>query len=109
LDAVQSADFVCVNAVILGELLSGFSLGRMEASNLQYLEKFLESPRCQVLPMAKETAKRYAHIYGMLRKSGTPVPTNDLWIAATAMEHGLTVVTRDSHFLLIPQVLCRKC
>lgn len=109
LDTVQTAETVAVNPVILGELLSGFSHGTQEQQNLKILEKFLGSARCSVLPVIKETAQRYAHIHNALRKAGTPVPTNDLWIAATAMEHGLTIVTLDGHFARIPQIMCRHC
>jgi len=107
LDAVQTAENIAINPIILGELLSGFARGTQEAHNLKILEKFLCSPRCVVLPVIKETAQRYAHIHHALRKVGTSIPTNDLWIAASAMEHGLTVVTLDNHFVRIPQIICR--
>jgi predicted nucleic acid-binding protein len=107
LDTVQTAETIAVNPIILGELLSGFFHGTQELQNLKIMEKFLDSPRCSVLPIIKDTARRYAHIHNALRKAGTPVPTNDLWIAATAMEHGLTVVTLDRHFARIPQIICR--
>jgi tRNA(fMet)-specific endonuclease VapC len=109
LDAIQTADTVSVNSIILGELFSGFAYGNQEVQNLKLLSNFLESPRCVVLPIIQETAKRYAHIINALRKAGTPIPTNDAWIAATAMEHGLTVVTTDTHFSRIPQILCQLC
>jgi predicted nucleic acid-binding protein len=109
LDAVQTAESICVNPIILGELLSGFAKGNQESRNLKFLERFLDSPRCIVLPIIKESAQRYARIHTTLRKAGSPIPTNDLWIAATAMEHGLTVVTIDAHFIQIPQILCRLC
>lgn len=109
LDAIQLADEVCINPIIIGELMSGFAHGTRETDNLKILEKFLESPRCRLLTIGKETAVRYAHIHHALRRSGTPIPANDLWIAATAMEHGLTVVTLDRHFKLIPQILHCLC
>jgi tRNA(fMet)-specific endonuclease VapC len=109
LDAVQTAENIGINPIIIGELLSGFAKGSHESHNLKQLELFLDSPRCVVLPIIKESAQRYAHIHGSLRKAGTPIPANDLWIAATAMEHGLTVVTLDKHFARIPQILCRLC
>ena len=109
LDAVQTAENVCVNPIIIGELLAGFAQGNREPHNIEILERFLESPRCILLPLGKESARRYAHIQSSLRTAGTPVPTNDLWIAATAMEHGLVVVTLDKHFAKIPQIICRLC
>lgn len=109
LDAVQTAENIAVNPVILGELHSGFAHGNQERLNITILERFLYSPRCVVLPIIKESSQRYAFIHKALRKAGTPVPTNDLWIAATAMEHGLTVVTLDRHFTRIPQIICLLC
>jgi tRNA(fMet)-specific endonuclease VapC len=109
LDAVQTAENIGVNPVIIGELLSGFAQGAYASQNVKQLELFLDSPRCVVLPIVKESAQRYARIHHTLRKAGTPIPANDLWIAATAMEHGLTVVTLDKHFARIPQILCRLC
>jgi predicted nucleic acid-binding protein len=108
LESVQTAEIIGVNPVIIGELLSGFAQGGREAFNTKQLDRFLESPRCVVLPIIKETAQRYAHIHQALRKAGTPIPTSDLWIAATAMEHGLTVITLDKHFVRIPQIICRQ-
>ena len=109
LDAVQTAENIGVNPVIIGELLSGFAQGTYASQNVKQLELFLDSPRCVVLPIVKESAQRYARIHHTLHKAGTPIPANDLWIAATAMEHGLTVVTLDKHFARIPQILCRLC
>jgi tRNA(fMet)-specific endonuclease VapC len=109
LDATQTAEIIAVNPIVIGELLSGFAKGTLASQNFKQLEMFLDSPRCIVLPVIMETAKRYAHIHGALRKAGTPIPANDLWIAASAMEHGLTVVTLDNHFVRIPQILCRLC
>ena len=108
-DAIQTAENIGVNPIIIGELLSGFAKGIHESQNIKQLERFLDSPRCIVLPIIKESAQRYAHIHATLRKAGTPIPVSDLWIAATAMEHGLTVVTLDKHFSRIPQILCRLC
>jgi tRNA(fMet)-specific endonuclease VapC len=107
LDAVQTAENIGVNPVVIGELLSGFAHGANASQNVKQLELFLDSPRCVVLPIVKESAHRYSHIHATLRKAGTSIPANDLWIAATAMEHGLTVVTLDKHFARIPQILCR--
>ena len=91
--------------MVLGELLSGFSLGRREARNRQELLEFLASPRVNTLPMGLETGERFALIYRLLRESGTPVPTNDLWIAASAMEHGLRVLTADAHYKQVPVIV----
>jgi tRNA(fMet)-specific endonuclease VapC len=109
LDAMQTAENVCVNPVIIGELLSGFAQGNRDSYNVKILERFLESPRCVILPIGRASAQRYAYIQSALRAAGAPIPTNDLWIAATAMEHGLMVITLDKHFAKIPQIICRLC
>jgi predicted nucleic acid-binding protein len=69
------------------------------------LQKFLTSPRVGLLDITEETAERYAVILNSLWRAGTPIPTNDIWIAATAMEYGLRVVTTDSHYQKIPQIM----
>ena len=105
MEALRSATFIGLTAVVLGEFLSGFTLGRREARNRQELVEFLASPRVHVLPMGLETGERFAVIYRLLREAGRPVPTNDLWIAASAMEHGLRVLTADEHYRWIPMIL----
>jgi predicted nucleic acid-binding protein len=102
---VRSADSIAVNPVVLGELLAGFRRGGRRAENESTLRAFLDSPRVFVAETGKETALRYAEIYQSLRESGTPVPANDIWIAATAMEFGLVVLTTDSHFRKEKQIL----
>ena len=104
-EAVRSAEFIGVTAVVLGELLSGFVTGRREARNRQELIEFLDSSRVQLLPMGLDTAERFALIQRALRDSDRPIPTNDIWIAASAMEHGLRLVTADVHYLSIPMIL----
>jgi tRNA(fMet)-specific endonuclease VapC len=102
---VREADQISVNAVVLGELKAGFARGRHREKNEQELDRFLASPRVRVLELDEETSDRYAVILNSLRSSGTPIPTNDVWIAATAMQHGLRVVTTDQHFLKVRQIL----
>lgn len=63
LETVQTAENICVNPIILGELLSGFVKGTQETANIRQLERFLESPRYIVLPILQESAKRYAHLF----------------------------------------------
>ena len=104
---LQEAGEVALTPVILGELLAGFSGGRFETRNRDLLKEFLATPRVRVYPIDGETSERYAAVWLHLRQQGTPIPTNDLWIAASAMQHGLKVLTADRHFLKIPQVLTR--
>lgn len=102
---LDAADEVCLPAVVLGELLAGFRKGNAEHRNREILDRFLAVSRVSTLPLDEETAERYAVILDYLRRQGTPIPTNDLWIAACAMQHGLVLITADRHFLKLPQVV----
>lgn len=104
-DVVQQADTVALNAVVLGELLAGFAKGKQSKKNRQHLDRFLQSRRVRVLRLDQATALCYSKILTFLRQEGTPVPTNDIWIASNAMEFGFQLVTTDSHFGKIPQVI----
>ncbi|RJQ53243.1 MAG: type II toxin-antitoxin system VapC family toxin [Actinobacteria bacterium] len=105
---LQSADEIVLTATVLGELIAGFVKGSREAKNRAELERFLSSERVRVVAVDAETAERYAVILRDLSDRGTPVPTNDIWIAASAMQHGLKIVTTDSHFELIRQVILER-
>ena len=102
---IQKADEINLNPVVLGELLAGFMKGRRAAQNREILQEFMGSPRVRLMAIDEETSERYASIFNYLREKGTPIPTNDLWIAATAMQFGLRVVTTDRHFQQVPQVI----
>ncbi len=103
--AIQEADEIFLSPIILGELKSGFCKGKRTEKSLKELDAFLSSPRVSLLDMDLETSERYAIIINALWTSGTPVPTNDIWIASIAMQHGLRILTTDSHFLKISQVI----
>lgn len=103
--AMQEADEIAVNAIVLGELKAGFLKGRHRERNEKELAEFLASPRARILGLDEETADRYAVIADSLRSVGNPIPTNDVWIAASAMQHGLRVLTTDQHFRKIPQIV----
>lgn len=101
LQIIRMADRIGFSTVVLGELLAGFSGGDRETINRAELAEFLGSPRVATLPIEDQTAEFYARIYASLRRKGSPIPTNDLWIAATAMQHGFSVFTYDKHFDMI--------
>ncbi len=103
--ALQEADEIRVNPIVLGELSAGFKKGGWRAKNEAELQAFLSSPRVDVVDVDIETAERYAVILNSLWVSGTPIPTNDIWIAASAMQHGLRVLTTDAHYLKVSQVI----
>lgn len=104
LDLVQRAERICVCPIVLGELFAGFRLGKRTTTNYDLLERFLDSPRVESLPIDDGTARRYSDIVEHLRRAGTPIPSNDLWIAASAMQHGLILVSTDTHFETVPQI-----
>lgn len=103
--AIQSADEIYLNATVLGELIAGFMQGSKESKNRRELEEFLASPRVGILAVDEEASERYAVILTALREAGTPVPTNDMWISASAMQYGLKLATLDSHFKKVRQIL----
>jgi predicted nucleic acid-binding protein len=102
--ALTEADQIVFSPVVLGELRAGFLGGSRPGINEQALQKFLNGPRVTVIPMGEETAHCYAVIAHGLKKSGAPIPTNDIWIAASAMEHGLPVLTVDGDFQRVAQI-----
>lgn len=104
IDVLQQAERIVLPAVVVGELLAGFRMGSRGPVNRRELNAFLASPRVRVAPLAAETAQRYAEIVAYLREHGAPIPTNDIWIAASAMEWGLRLLTTDAHFDRLPQV-----
>jgi tRNA(fMet)-specific endonuclease VapC len=101
---IQITRSISISAVVLGELHGGFRRGSHYMKNAQTLLGFMTSPRVNVLHVDATTADRYGQIQAYLLGIGTPLPTNDVWIAAHAMQHGLQVVTLDKHFLKMPQV-----
>jgi tRNA(fMet)-specific endonuclease VapC len=104
-EPVGEASEIWLNVTILGELLAGFKKGTRTRENERRLKDFMDEPRVRFAVMDEGTAERYALIYDHLRRTGNPVPVNDLWIAASAFQHGLKLLTRDDHFRHIPQVV----
>ncbi|HEV2356556.1 MAG TPA: type II toxin-antitoxin system VapC family toxin [bacterium] len=103
--ALQLADAIYLTPIVLGELRAGFLRGRSRKKNEEELRAFLASPRVDVVDITEATAERYAAILDFLWKSGAPIPTNDIWIAASAMQHGLKLLTTDTHYAKVPHVV----
>lgn len=101
---LDRAELVGVPSITLGELRTGFLLGSNQRRNETELDAFLDSPVVEILPVDAETGRHYAEIVAELRKAGTPVPTNDIWIAAAAARNGASVLTCDDHFERIGRV-----
>lgn len=92
------APSIIVCATVLGELLGGFAAGQRESANRSELTQFINTPRVKVVSCSAATADLYALVYAALRRKGQPIPTNDLWIAASSLEYGAALLTLDAHF-----------
>lgn len=95
---IQHAPSIIVCVTVLGELLGGFAAGQRESANRSELSLFINTPRVKVVSSTAATADLYALVYAALRRKGQPIPTNDLWIAASSLEHGAALLTLDAHF-----------
>jgi tRNA(fMet)-specific endonuclease VapC len=84
--------------IVVGELRAGFAAGTKTATNEKILQEFLDEPNVQTLSLSNKSTIMYAQAYQQLRKIGRPIGSNDLWIAALAMEHNLPLITMDSDF-----------
>jgi len=104
-EPVRRASMVYLSVVTVGELLVGFLRGRRRRQNEMRLREFSAEPRVRVLHVDDETPAYYAAVRDYLWRQGTPIPVNDIWIAATAAQQGLRLLTLDRHFLRIPQVI----
>lgn len=98
IDAISRAEVVLLPVTVLGELEAGFRAGNRYRENRKVLDEFLEEPFVEVFPITAETARRYGEIFADLRRRGTPIPTNDLWIAAAASDRAAHLLTFDRHF-----------
>ena len=105
-EAIAHTEVLHLNAVVLGELLGGFAAGSREPANRALLARFMASPRVSVLPLTATTADSYALVDSGLRRRGQPIPSNDLWIAASALEHGCALLTLDAHFRQVEGLRC---
>lgn len=99
---VEEADNVYFSAVVYAELVEGFSLGNKARQNRENLERFLTQPHVHFLDITRETGEFWKSVRMDLRKNGTPIPINDIWIAAHALETGSVLVTYDDHFARVP-------
>jgi tRNA(fMet)-specific endonuclease VapC len=97
-EKISGCDSVLISPVMLGELMYGFRKGAKFEQNMRLLRRFLEHEAVEVAPLGAVTADRYSRIVMQLKKDGSPIPINDVWIAAQAMEHGAELLTSDHHF-----------
>ena len=104
-ELVEAADSIWLPFVVVGELRAGFATGSQGPRNEAVLRRFLLKPGVGVLYADEQTTYHYASVYRQLRKQGTPIPTNDMWIAALVLQHSLSLCDRDRHFDVLPQLL----
>lgn len=102
--ALETAEAVFLPFVVLGELRAGFAVGRQGAQNEGILRQFLVRPGVAALYADDQTTQHYGALYRQLRTQGTPIPTNDLWVAALVQQHSLVLFARDRHFERLPQL-----
>jgi predicted nucleic acid-binding protein len=107
LAAVRSAAWIGVPVIVLGELRTGFRLGRRNDDNERELLQFLGEPIVHVLDVDDAASRHYADIVVSLRRRGSPLPTNDVWIASLAAREGATVLSYDTHFREVERVASR--
>ena len=96
-ELVDSADWLGMPFIVLGELWVGFIQGGRLEQNEAELNEFLANPVVELLAIDEEVAQIYARILVALRKSATPIPTNDIWIAAVSVRYGASLLTYDAH------------
>jgi len=103
-ETVELADEVWLPFIVMGELRAGFAVGSQGTRNEAVLRRFLFKSGVGVLYADEQTTHHYAAVYRQLRRQGTPIPTNDMWIAALVLQHSLVLFARDTHFDALPQL-----
>jgi predicted nucleic acid-binding protein len=104
-ERLGACEEVLIPLMVLGEIKAGFYGAGQRHRNEILLQELLATPTVAVLLPGRETAEHYARLFVQLKRAGTPVPDNDLWIAALALERDLVLITRDQYFERIPQLL----
>jgi tRNA(fMet)-specific endonuclease VapC len=106
-DIIAESEVVLVSPIVVGELLDGFRGGTRERENRDILSRFCGKSRTVAIPVTEATAEWFAEVKQQLRKKGTPIPINDVWIASSALEHGAVLLTLDRHFENVEGLLKR--
>ena len=101
-DLIADADLVMVPAPVIGELHGAFELGSRARENRVALGELLAEPFVQFIPVTETVARHYGRAFASLRRAGTPIPANDIWIAACALDQGACLVTFDHDFERVP-------
>lgn len=101
-ERLAAFDEVIMSPTVLGEYRAGLFQTKAGRANRAALEAYLQNPAVHVLPITDATARLYAQVFQALKAKGTPIPVNDIWIAAFALEQGACLATDDTHFNLVP-------
>ncbi len=102
---LENADEIYIPSIVLGELYAGFQMGSKLRKNIKDLKEFIELPGIYIIDLGESIAERYGLLIKILKENGTPLPTNDVWISATALENGARIATFDEHFQLVPGLM----
>ena len=105
-DLVAEAETVLMPTTVLGELFGAFELGSRGRENRVVLSEFLAESFVRVVPVSATVARQYGRVYAALRRAGTPIPVNDMWIAATALDQGGCLLTFDTDFPHVANLDC---
>jgi tRNA(fMet)-specific endonuclease VapC len=97
-DLLAAAEIILIPAIVLGELYGAFELGSRSRENRVALSEFLNEPFVRVISVSADVARQYGRVYAALRRSGAPIPANDMWIAAAAIDQGACLLTFDRDF-----------
>ena len=100
----RKADLICMPFTVLAELRAGFACGAASRKNEAVLNRFLNRSRVTVKFPDEQTTFHFARIFRQLREQGTPIPMNDIWLAALVQQHNMLLFSRDSHFDHLPQL-----
>jgi tRNA(fMet)-specific endonuclease VapC len=98
LEIVAASAMILLPTIVLGELEAGFTMGNRATENRRYLAEFLDAPFVKALEITHSVARRYGETFAQLRRAGTPISTNDVWIAAATLDCGGTLATFDRDF-----------
>jgi len=105
-ETITRAERILIPAIVLGELMFGFRNGRRFNENMADLNRFLAHPSVHFAEIGAITADRYSRIMLQLKKDGSPIPSNDIWIAAQTMEQGAELISFDRHFNHVAGLVC---
>jgi len=104
IEIIREVNNIIITPIVIGELISGFLLGTKEKKNRKELNQFIESKRVISVNIDYNTSEYFANIFKELRQKGTPIPTNDIWIAAIAKQFHFAIYTYDNHFKNIDNI-----